>query len=138
MSTDYLDAAKRHMADAESLKPNSWANADHLFGVAAECALKQLMTSLGMEVHPDGNPKDPGHTIHMPHIWSAFQSFAQGRLAARYLRPLSTQNTFSSWAIEQRYAHRSDITPSQADHHHKAASECMATLEMMHLDGGLG
>jgi|688.fasta_scaffold386566_2 hypothetical protein len=137
MSTDFRDAAKRHMADAESLKENSWANADHLFGVAAECALKRVMVSLGMKIHPDGNIKDLGHKLHMPYLWPAFQSFAQGRLASRYLQPLSSDNLFSDWAIEQRYSHRATISQSQADDHHLAASQCMAAMEMAFLDGGL-
>jgi hypothetical protein len=137
MNTDYLDAAKRHMADAESLKPSSWANADHLFGVAAECALKQVMVSLKMAIHPDGNPKDWGHKVHMPSLWPAFQSFAQGRLASRYLQPLSPDNLFSRWSIEQRYSNRASIPKSQVDDHHIAGTQCMAALEMAFLDGGL-
>jgi hypothetical protein len=137
VSTDYHDAAKRHMADAETLKENSWANADHLFGVAAECGLKQVMVSLGMAIHPDGNPKDWGHKVHMPYLWPAFQSFAQGRLACRYLQPLSPDNLFYRWSIEQRYANRASITQSLADDHHTAAKQCMAAMEMAFLDGGL-
>jgi hypothetical protein len=137
MSTDFRDAAKRHMADAERLKENSWANADHLFCVAAECALKRVMVSLAMATHQDGSPRDRGHKVHMPDLWPAFQSFAQGRLASRYLQPLSSDNPFSDWAIEQRYSHRATIPQSQADDHHLAASQCMAVMEMAFLDGGL-
>ena len=137
MSTDFRDAAKRHMADAECLKENSWANADHLFGVAAECALKRVMVSLDMATHPDGSPRDRGHKVHMPDLWPAFQSFARGRLASRYLQPLSPDNLFGRWSIEQRYSHRATITQAQADYHHGAASQCMAVMEMAFLDGGL-
>lgn len=137
MSTDFRDAAKRHMADAESLKENSWANADHLFGVAAECALKRVMVSLDMATHPDGSPRDRGHKVHMPDLWPAFQSFAQGRLASRYLQSLSPDNLFVRWSIEQRYSHRTTISQAQADDHHLAASQCMAVMEMAFLDGGL-
>ena len=41
MSENYTEAALRHWRDAELLKEqNRVENADHLFGVAAECALK--------------------------------------------------------------------------------------------------
>ncbi|WHF34964.1 hypothetical protein [Aeromonas salmonicida] len=44
MQADFLDAHARHWDDAESLlQAQRWANADHLYGMAAECGLKQLM-----------------------------------------------------------------------------------------------
>jgi len=40
---DFLDAHERHWEDAELLFGNRrWANADHLYGLAAECGLKAL------------------------------------------------------------------------------------------------
>ena len=50
MHTDFLDAHKRHWADAEYLFNGSrWANADQLYGVSAECGLKRLMVAFGMD-----------------------------------------------------------------------------------------
>lgn len=44
MNTDYLDAHERHWDDAELLKATArHANADHLYGMSAECGLKCLM-----------------------------------------------------------------------------------------------
>ena len=138
MSTDFCDAAKRHMADAELLMEKShWANADHLFGIASECAIKQVMISLGMATHPDGNPVDRAHRVHMPDLWAAFHSFAQGRLASRYLEPLSPGSPYSNWSVDQRYARRGDFSEAQANDHQLAAEECMASLMMMLLDGGM-
>lgn len=43
MQSDFLDAHNRHWQDAEQLfEAQRWANADQLFGMAAECGLKSL------------------------------------------------------------------------------------------------
>jgi hypothetical protein len=48
---DYRDAAERHWEDAGFLiNDNRIANTDHLFGMAAECALKAVMQTLGMKL----------------------------------------------------------------------------------------
>jgi len=47
MPTDFRDAAERHFEDAGYLEAgNRPANADHLFGLSAECALKAVMQGL--------------------------------------------------------------------------------------------
>ncbi len=49
MPADFLDVHHRHWDDAERLfAAQRWANADHLYGMAAECGLKRLMRAFGM------------------------------------------------------------------------------------------
>lgn len=49
MQADFLDAHERHWGDAERLfQAQRWANADHLYGMAAECGMKRLMLAFGM------------------------------------------------------------------------------------------
>ena len=49
MRPDFFDAQQRHWVDAEHLlQAQRWANADHLYGMAAECGLKQLMLIFNM------------------------------------------------------------------------------------------
>lgn len=51
MKANFLDAHKRHWNDAERLFAAAcYANADQLYGMAAECGLKQLMVQFGMAV----------------------------------------------------------------------------------------
>ena len=55
--TDFYDAHHRHWEDAERLYHNErWANADHLYGIAAECGLKRLMIAFGMRCDANGDP----------------------------------------------------------------------------------
>ncbi|MDR3553905.1 MAG: hypothetical protein P4L55_04045 [Syntrophobacteraceae bacterium] len=59
MSVDFCDAAYRHFNDAKRLFDNDrMANADHLTGIAAECALKAVMVGLGMNLGAGMSPNN--------------------------------------------------------------------------------
>ena len=139
MSTDFRDAAERHFEDAEFLKSDSdlnrAPNADHLYGFSAECSLKAVMAALGMERTDSGSPRDSGLKVHMPGQWAAFQSFASGRLAARYLDKLDHFNPFSDWLVDQRYVHRGQISATVMNKHREAAIHCRTCLHALILDG---
>lgn len=136
MSTDFRDASGRHFEDAQLLLEHSRdANADHLFGLSAECSLKAVMLALGMDVKPDGAPADKGHKVHMPELWAAFQSFAEGRLASRYLEPLDKQNPFADWVVDQRYWARTALGAAAPANHRAAAAQCRQSLEKLLFDG---
>jgi hypothetical protein len=136
MSADFRDAARRHLDDAELLlNDGRIPNADQLFGLSAECSLKAVMVALGMATDSAGTPKDRGHKVHMPDQWAAFQSFASGRLASRYLEPLDTQNPFVDWDVEQRYWAGSAIPPAAAQNHRWASLQCIESLERLIVDG---
>lgn len=58
MSVDFLDAHRRHWEDAELLHEHArWANANQLYGIAAECGMKRLMLVFGMPL--DSNREMP-------------------------------------------------------------------------------
>ncbi|MEA1050843.1 hypothetical protein U5801_13645 [Lamprobacter modestohalophilus] len=138
MSTDFRDAALRHLDDAELLlNDNCIPNADQLFGLSAECSLKAVMVGLGLATHPDGTPQDYGHKVHMPDLWAAFQSFASGRLASRYLDAMDIQNPFVDWDVEQRYWNSSAIQGAATQNHHLAALQCIESLERLIADGAV-
>ena len=139
MSTDFRDAANRHFEDAELLlAQDRGANADHLFGLSAECSLKAVMLALGMEPADDGGPRDRNYRVHMPHLWAVFQSFAEGRLASRYLEPLDKANPFADWGVEQRYWARTSIAVAAPAARKTAAEQCRQSLEKLLLDGVTG
>ena len=59
MNADFLDAHRRHLRDADYLfSASRLANADHLYGMAAECGLKRLMMAFGMQTDNTGSPVD--------------------------------------------------------------------------------
>ena len=139
MTSDFRDAASRHYEDAELLLlpvNGRIANADHLFGIAAECSLKAVMEGLGMMLD-DGKPKASGHRVHADKLWAAFQSFAKGRVQARYVVPLAIGNPFANWEIDQRYSSRASFAKPHVDAHHAAATQCLTSLNESLLDGML-
>ena len=82
MNADFLDAHQRHWQDAESLREAArWANADHLYGMAAECGLKRLMLAFGMTVNPQGSPTSKSDWVHADKVWTRFESYRSGHAA---------------------------------------------------------
>ena len=136
MTTDFRDASERHFGDGELLLAEErLANADHLFGMSAECSIKAIMEALGMKTSSAGAPRDIGHRVHMPELWAAFQSFASGRLASRYVEPLDKQNPFVDWKVDQRYWKQSSIGRGTVQNHSTAARQCRFSLGNLVLDG---
>lgn len=139
MSSNFKDSSERHLLDAEHLlqdpQDQRLANADHLFGISAECSLKAVMVGLGMETTDDGSPQDRAYKVHIDKLWAAFQSFAQGRMAARYLEPLDLGNPFATWSVDQRYWARSSFAKDDVLSHKAAADQCRTSLLRLTLDG---
>lgn len=134
---DFTDAHRRHWEDAERLfNAGRWANADHLYGVSAECGLKVIMLKLGMEVNDRGAPRYKKHRQHMPELWSAFEDFAQNRDGGAYLASLPDDEPFDDWSIHNRYANQDHFESANVAPHRNAARQIgdvvqRAELELM-------
>lgn len=74
MQADFLDANERHWDDAEHLfQAQRWANADHLYGIAAECGLKRLMLAFGMPYDAvRDRPANAQDRVHAEGCWARF------------------------------------------------------------------
>jgi hypothetical protein len=129
MQADFLNAHGRHMDDAERLfQAGRLANADHLYGLAAECGLKALSEKLSRS-----GLLDPKHDyVHVMEdkkpgtAWSRYQVHLSGHaLGTKLCTPPS--NPFSDWSASQRYAHESgfDLPRVQA---HRAGAALVAGL----------
>ncbi|MGL5109950.1 MAG: hypothetical protein ACRC7J_12915 [Vibrio ordalii] len=119
MQADFLDAHTRHWVDAESLmQAQRWANADHLYGIAAECGLKSLMLVFGMPYDSVRNqPDNSRDRVHANGIWTRFQSYSNGRIG--YALPAN--DPFSDWHVSDRYAKQSDFDLARATRHQAGA-----------------
>lgn len=122
MQADFLDAHERHWSDAECLfQGQRWANADHLYGLAAECGLKRLMLAFGMpfDVIKD-MPARKKDQKHADGIWARFESYRCGhhRGASYVLPPV---NPFDGWNVSQRYAHQSNFDQARTESHQAGA-----------------
>jgi hypothetical protein len=122
MKADFLDAHERHWVDAEGLfQAQRWANADHLYGIAAECGLKRLMLAFGMPYDNDNDrPKKSRDRIHANGVWARFESYRCGHHhGAGYA--LTTPDPFADWDVAQRYAHQSNFDQARAEAHQAGA-----------------
>jgi len=120
MNCDFLDAHERHWEDAELLNEKErLANADHLYGMSAECGLKRLMICFGMSVGASGLPPDSDRK-HADGIWDRFDAYRHGHpQGAGYALP--TNNPFANWKAGQRYAAREGFDKSLVLAHREGA-----------------
>ncbi|MHB9072065.1 MAG: SAM-dependent methyltransferase [Desulfobaccales bacterium] len=137
MPPDFRDASERHWDDSGHLFTNTrLANADHLLGLASECALKAVMLGLGMTLRPDGAPADWKYRQHIKLLWDEFKTFAQNRSAAHYAAMLGgNPNPFDNWDVNQRYGHRTQFSEPVVRNHHQAAEKTMRVLKSAILNG---
>lgn len=134
MKEDFLDAHKRHWEDAELLyKGSRWANADHLFGVAAECGLKGLTEKL------KGSSLGSGERLHImepkkpTNAWDIFETYRSGHtLGPKLTLPA---NPFTNWEVSQRYANKSNFDKARVDPHRQGANIVMELIIKADLEG---
>lgn len=108
---DLRKAARRHQVAATLLdNPLPQGRPDvaaYLFGVAAECALKELMWQSGMR--PQSQRRDDPFFMHFPHLKTALRDTAHGRLQGRLLKHAMDGALLSGWDVTMRYARTADV-----------------------------
>lgn len=122
MQADFLDAHQRHWDDAERLlQAQRLANADHLYGMAAECGLKRLMQRFGMPIDAiTGIPSQEHDRKHANSIWARFESYLNGKVeGVGYALPAS--NPFDDWDVSDRYAHQVNFDQNRVQSHQAGA-----------------
>lgn len=136
MQSDFLDAHNRHWQDAEQLfEAQRWANADQLFGMAAECGLKKLMLAFGMGFDTDKNrPNERQDRKHADGIWARYESYRSGHhQGANY--GLTANNPFQDWDVSQRYANQSHFDQARVEPHRSGANEVRQLIRKAQLEG---
>ncbi len=129
MNTDFLDAHHRHLNDADSLfNASRLANADHLYGMAAECGLKQLMIAFGMQTKSTGDPRQDKDRQHVDKVWMRYEAYRSGHVqGVHYGLPSTTP--FGDWCASQRYEKKVRFYYARVEPHHTAAHAVHALLK---------
>lgn len=136
MQADFLDAHERHWDDAERLFADGrYANAGHLYGMAAECGLKRLMVRFGMMVNPaTGSPTAREDRSHVNCVWNRFESYRSGILeGVDYGLP--TPNPFDDWDVSDRYAHQSNFNQAGVQPHQAGAAAICELIKKAQREG---
>ncbi len=138
MNTDFLDAHRRHLQDADLLfNVPRLANADHLYGIATECGLKRLMIAFGMETdRTTGAPIDrKNDRVHADEVWMRYETYQSGHVqGSRYGLP-SSSNPFDDWKAGQRYGHSQCFDNARVDPHRTAAHSIHRLVKSAEMEG---
>jgi hypothetical protein len=142
-SPDYKAAASRHCKDAQHLVGwGRWANADHLAGIAAECALKAILLGyLGATLTPSNFPVHPqasGSLSHVNRLWNQLPQMVSGRtVGPGFTSLIAGTNPFATWAVDDRYSDGNAITEGAARTHVHKAQAILGILEQAMLTGAV-
>lgn len=117
-SIDLEKAAIRHFEAAESLVGTSRRDvAGYLYGIAAECAIKQLMRRSGILPSPKrGRDQMCPFYAHFPELKTLLLNHCHGRNATVLITFANDVSFMQYWDIKMRYAPPNEITQRNVDH----------------------
>ncbi len=124
MPERYDLAAMRHFNDAVTLEEHErLANADQLFGFAAECGIKSAL------VASSNQNLAAKHREHVDRLWglASLQSFSpRFRSLIVVLRAL--EQPFFDWSTDHRYLADDVVSAEMLARHRKAAKRVLASV----------
>jgi hypothetical protein len=104
------------MLDANLLREHErLPNADHLAGIAAECAIKSVLVT-----RPDGEVEG-GLRTHLPVLWERVRLQSMQGPWPNLHKLLQAPSPFVDWKVDQRYDDGSLIGADTVGKHLKAA-----------------
>lgn len=150
-TVSYEHAARRHVADAETLlNQGRLANAGQLYGFAAECGLKAMLIACGVapdadgglpEHHPTNANKRHPLRQHMPSLSSRVVSHGHlipdGPQASKYMASMPSLAHFHDWSIDHRYWGDASLPVTSVPNWRTAAKEVTTMLDQAKQDGVL-
>lgn len=128
MPEDYAVAATRHFRDGGLLEESRRvANADQLFGFAAECAIKSALVELPGFVA--GGTLAPAYHKHVNELWD-FVSLQgiQKRYPGLVVVLKGLQQPFADWSTDQRYGPDGVVTGEAIGRHRQAAARVLGSV----------
>ncbi len=124
---DYAQAALRHWQDAQLLEEHRRiGNADQLYGLAAECAIKKVLVQLPLFA-PDGSLQKE-FKYHINLLWDKAGHQSIAKAAPRLPSLLQSNNPFSDWKIDQRYEAEGAIRAKQLQSHREWAKRLLGAV----------
>ena len=130
---DLPSAARRHRDAALLLDKDPPAGkhdvAGYLFGVAAECALKELMRKAGIRPLPRECRRDDPFYQHFPELKRTLRDHAQARGHTALFRHARNNALMAEWDTEMRYARGSDVLSKPLDRWRQQALELVQEME---------
>lgn len=136
--TNFGAAARRNFEDAELLYTNRrYTSADHLYGIAAECALKEVLLLGGYATLDNSyvsinNRQVKDHAGGARNIWTTTSIFLHGRVEIELLALLN-ENPLQDWNIDKRYSDGTEIMQPDVLDHRRACVLTLRALQSIHI-----
>ena len=128
--TNYGDAATRHWNDGKYLDDaNRSENADQLYGIAAECAIKSAIVSMTSSTASLEVQK--GYRHHVESLWdkAPVQQLSKNYPGLALL--LRQPNPFADWSVDQRYHVSGSITAEKLELHRGMAQRLLSAVQVL-------
>jgi len=131
VNDDFAASAVRHFRDGDLLqKDRRSENADQLYGLAAECAIKTALSELaGCLV---AGALAPIYRKHVDEIWSLvpLQNLTR-RHRGLVVVLKGLRNPFNGWSIDQRYGPDGAVGDDVLENHRRAASRVLGSIGLV-------
>ena len=125
---DMPASARRNLAAAEALSEARFHVTGYLYGLAAECAVKAMLSELGVRPQaPEARREDPYYQ-HFPVLLTASLDVASGRRSGTLARMLSQPGFMAGWNTNIRYAATGQIPPAVVDRWGEQARQAVASI----------
>lgn len=110
---DLPSAARRHRDAAVMLDQDPPAGkrdvAGYLYGIAAECALKELMRKAGIRPLPPESRRDDPFFLHFPELKTALRDHVAARGHAALRRHAENSALMAEWDTSMRYTRGPEV-----------------------------
>lgn len=118
---NFEHAAMRHWRDAEQLfATKRLDNADQLFGLSAECALKVALCRSSATIDHVSGLRE-----HIDVLWDRARVHLKGRNNAGLASLLKSANPFHEWSIAQRYFVTGHVLQETIDRHRRSTGRLL-------------
>jgi hypothetical protein len=134
-SVDLTASAWRHLqaanllddADASSARRKRDV-AGYVYGIAAECALKQIMRQSGIRTRSDSGRREDPYYAHFPALKTMLRDRLHGRRAGDLRKFAEDDGLMNEWDTDMRYAPGRDITAARVDRWRKHAHTLVSAM----------
>ncbi|WP_437528564.1 hypothetical protein WME79_45875 [Sorangium sp. So ce726] len=133
-SLDLPNSCRRHLEAANLLnrpEPRSARPdvAGYLYGIAAECALKEMMRDSGMRQLPPNQRRDDPFYAHFPELKTLLRDCARGRRSGELRKYAEDGQLMQDWDTTMRYAPGKEILPRHVERWREQAERLRQAME---------
>ncbi|MFZ1828407.1 MAG: hypothetical protein WAW42_06500 [Candidatus Competibacteraceae bacterium] len=122
-------AAFRHWRDAQLLeRENCVENADQLYGLTAECAIKKALVEL--PAFARAGMLDESYRKHINELWGKVNHQSLQKRYSCLCAILKAPNPFLNWHIDQRYAADGVISIEEMHEHRDVARRLLGAVRL--------